>query len=92
MQSGLQAVENGAIGTFARHFGPKMGETAVSCLRMTWTFLQDLSRAVLRFSRCPVAGNHLRYFSDPTGSNTITIRDRIGKNVFSDPIGGCNRI
>ena len=30
--------------------------------------------------------------SDPTGSNTITIRDRIGKKVFCDPIGDCNRI
>ena len=39
-------------------------------------FLQvlDLSRVVCRFFRCPVvAGNHLRYFTDPTGSNTITI-------------------
>ena len=57
MQSDLQSVGNGAIGTFARAFAPKMCETAVSRLRMTWTFLQDLSRAVSRFSRCPVAGN-----------------------------------
>ena len=40
----------------------------------TWTFLQDLSRPVSRFSRCLVTGSHLRHFSDPTGSNTITIR------------------
>ena len=48
--------------------------------------------------RCPAAGNHLRYFSDPTGSNTITIPDWIGNTsrcpaagnhlrYFSDPTG-----
>ena len=60
MQSDLQSVGNGAIGTFTRAFAPKMCEVAVSRLRMTWTYLQDLSRAVSRFSRCPVARNHLR--------------------------------
>ena len=34
---------------------------------------QDLSRAVSRFSRGPVAGNRGQHFFDPTGSNTITI-------------------
>ena len=82
IQSGLQSVGNGAISTFARAFAPKVCETAVSRPRMTWTFLRDLSRAVSRFFRCPVAGNYLGYFSDPTGSNTITIRDRIGKKRF----------
>ena len=84
----MQSVENDAIGTFTRDFAPKMCEVAVSRLRMTWTFLQDKSRAVPRFSRCPVARNHLRYFSDPTGSkNTITNPDWIEKYVFfrSDP-------
>ena len=38
MQSNLQSVGNGAVGTFARAFAPKMCETAVSRLRMTWTF------------------------------------------------------
>ena len=92
MQLDLQSVRNGAIGTFARVFAPKMCETAVSCLGMAWTFLQDLSinRAVSCFSRCPVAGNHLRYFSDPTGSNSITIPDWIGKTP--DPIPVRNRI
>ena len=83
MQSDWQSVGNGAVSTFARAFAPKLCETAVSRVRITWTFLQDLSRAVSRFSRCPVAGIHRRYFSDPTGSNTITIRDRIGKNMPS---------
>ena len=49
MQSDLQSVENGAISTFARAFALKMCETAVSRLRMTWTILQDLSRAISRF-------------------------------------------
>ena len=82
MQSDLQSVGDGAIGTFTRAFAPKMCETAAPRLRMTWTVLQDLSRAVSRFSRYPVTGNHLRYFSDPTGSNTTTTRDRIGKYIF----------
>ena len=86
-QSDMQSVGNGAIGMFARAFASKMCETAVSRLRMSWTYLQDLSRAVSRFSRRSVAGNHLRYPSNPTGSNTITIPDWIGKNLFfSDPI------
>ena len=82
MQSDLQSVGNGAISTFARAFAPKMCETAVSRLRMTLAILQDLSRAVSRLSRCPVARNHLRYFSDPTGSNTIKHPDWIGKNYL----------
>ena len=87
MQSGLQSVGDGAISTFARVFALKMCETDVSRLRTTWTFLQDLSRAVSRFSRCPIAGNHLQYLSDPTGPNTITIPDWVGKKrIFrSDP-------
>ena len=35
---------------------------------------------------------HRQRVFDPTGSNTITIVHRIEKNVFVDPIGGCNRI
>ena len=93
MQSDLQSVGNGAIGTFARVFTPKMNETALSHLRMSWTFVQDLPRAAPRFSRRPVAGNHLRYFPDSTGSNTITIPEWIGKKrFFSDPIPVRNRI
>ena len=37
------------------------------CLRMTWSFLQDPSRAVSRFSRGPVAGNHRQHAFDSTG-------------------------
>ena len=92
MQSDSQSVGNGVISTFARAFAPKKCKTAVSHLRMTWTFLQDLSRAVSRFSMRPVARNHLGYFYDSFVSNTITIIDRIEKKVFSDPIMDCNRI
>ena len=52
---------------------------------MSWAFLKDLSRAVSRVSRYPVPRNHLRSFSDPTGPNTITITDRIGKQSFPAP-------
>ena len=101
MQSDLQSVGNGAIGTFARAFAPKMCETAVSRLRMSWTFLQDLSRAVSRFSRCTGAGNRLRYFSgqirlqSPIGSEKTFFLDPISLRkslFFSDPIPDRNRI
>ena len=84
MQSDLQSVGNGAISTFARAFAPKICETAVSRLRMTWTFLQDLSRAVSRFSMRPVAGNHLRYVSDQLGQ--IRLRSGIGSEKTFFPI------
>ena len=60
--------------------------------RMSRSFLQDLSRAVSRFSRGPVAGNHRQHFFDPTGSNTITNVHRIEKMFFFDPIGNCNPV
>ena len=40
MQSDWESVGNGAIGTFARVFAPKMCETAVPRLRMTRTYLE----------------------------------------------------
>ena len=47
MQSDLQSVgNNGAIGTFTQDFASTMCEVAVSRLRMNWTIVQDLSRAV----------------------------------------------
>ena len=50
-------------------------------LRMSRSFLQDLSKAVCRFPRGTVAGNHRQHFFDPTGLYTITIiPDRIEKN------------
>ena len=64
---------------------------------MSRSFLQALFRAVSRFSRDPVAGNHRQHFFDPTGTNTITISDRIEKThgsvagnhrqYFFDPTG-----
>ena len=69
-----------------------MSEIGLCHLRMAWSFLQDLSRAVSRFSRGPVAGNHRQHLFDPTGPKMITIYDRIEKNVFFDPIGVCNPV
>ena len=40
-------------------------------LRISRRFLQDLSRAVCRFSSGLVAGNHRQHFFDPTGSSAI---------------------
>ena len=59
-----------------------MLEFGLPRLRMSRNFLQDLSRAVSRFSRGPVAGNHRQHFFDPTGSNTIAFPDRIEKIVW----------
>ena len=50
---------------------------------MTWSFLQELSKAVSPLSRGPVAGNHRQHLFDPTGSNTIRTPDRIEKTFFS---------
>ena len=52
-------------------FAPKMLEIGLPRLRMSQSFLQDISRAVSRFSRGlvgPVAGNHRQHFFGPTGS------------------------
>ena len=59
----------------------KMLEIGLPRLRRSWSFFQDQSRAVSRFSRGPVAGSHRQYFYDSTGLNTITISDRIEENV-----------
>ena len=69
-----------------------MLEISLPSLRMTWSFLLliDLSRAVSRFSKSLVAGNHRQHVFDPTGSHTITISDRIEKitvNTFSIQLG-----
>ena len=77
MQLDLQSVEKAPFSTFAWAFAPKMLEIGLPRLRMSWSFLQDLSKAVSRFSRGPVAGNHRHFFSirsgivivfDPNGS------------------------
>ena len=45
-----------------------MLETGLPRLRMNRSVLQDLSRAVSRFSRGPVAGSHRQHFFDPTNT------------------------
>ena len=60
-----------------------MLEMGLPRLGMSRSFLQELSRAVSRSSRGPVAGNHPEHFFDPTGSSKITTPDRIENNVFS---------
>ena len=82
MQLDLQSVEKIPFSTFAWAFAPEMWGTGLSRLRMSRSFLQDLSRAISRFSRGPVAGNHRQHFFDPTGSNTITSVHRIDKKRF----------
>ena len=82
MQLDLQSVKKVPFSTFAWAVARKMLEIGLPGLKMSRSFLQDLSRAVSRFSRGPVAGNHRQHFFDPTESNTITIPDRIEKNSF----------
>ena len=91
MQLDLQSVEKAIFSTFACVFAPKMLEIGLPRLRISRSFLQDLSRAVSRFARGPVAGNHRDHFFDLTGSNTIAIVHRIEKSFF-DPMDYCNRI
>ena len=50
-QLDLQSVQKVPFGTFAWAFAPNTLEIGPPRLRMTWSFLQDLSRAVSRFSR-----------------------------------------
>ena len=88
MQLDLQSVEKVPFSTLAWVFAPKMFEIGLPRLRMACSFLQDLSRAVPRFSRGPFAGNRLQHFFDPTGLQTP-----IGSKIaFFDPIIDCNRI
>ena len=77
----MKSLESCAIGTFAHAFTPGMCETAVSRLLISWIFLQDLSRAVSRFSMCPVAGNHRRYFFDPIRERNHIVIARPTKGV-----------
>ena len=79
MELDLQSVEKVPFSTFGWALAPNKLEIGLPRLRMSRSFLQDLSRAVSRFSRGPVAGNHRRHFFDPTGSNTIWIVHRIEK-------------
>ena len=67
MQLDLQFVGKELCSTLAWALAPKMLKICHPCLRMTWSFLQDLSRAVSRFSRGPVAGNHRQHAFDSTG-------------------------
>ena len=83
MQLDLQSVEKIPFRTFAWAFAPKMLKTGFPRLRMSRSFLQDLSRAVSRFSRGWVAGSHRQHFFDSTGSKTITIVHDLGKKKNS---------
>ena len=98
MQLDLQsAVEKVPFSTFAWAFAPKMLEIGLRRPRMTWVFLQHLSRAVRRFFRGPVAGNHRQHVFDPTGPQSpigskktfFSIRSEIV--IVFDPLG-CHRI
>ena len=61
---------------------PKMLEIGLPRLRMSRRFVQNLSRAVSRFSRGPVARNHRQHFLNQTGSNTIANVHRIETKRF----------
>ena len=65
--------------TFAWALAPKILEIGLPRPRMTWSFLQDLSRAVSRFSWGPVAGNHRQLWID---LRLILRRGRPISNIF----------
>ena len=57
-----------------------MLEIGLPRVRMTRGFLQDVSRAVSRFSRGPFAENQRQHIFYPTGLNTI--RARVNEESF----------
>ena len=61
-----------------------MLEIGLPRVRMTRGFLQDVSRAVSRFSRGPFAENQRQHIFYPTGLNTIAI---VSSNRFFDSSG-----
>ena len=87
MQLDLQSVEKVAFSTLAWGWTPKMVEIGLPRVRMSRSFLQDLSRVVSRFSRGPVAGNQRQHFFDPTGLMKSSIFDPDeSKNRLDDTI------
>ena len=88
MQLDVQSVGNVPFSRFARERLPrKRWKICLPRLRMGRSVLQDLSRAVSRFSRGPVAGNDVITFSTQLGQ----IRLQSSKRFF-DPMDDCNRI
>ena len=93
MQLDLQSLEKVPFSTFTWDFAPKMLEIDLPRLRMTWSFLQDLSRSVEAAS----PGTQLleitvSIFSIQLGQ--IRLQSPIGskKKFFCDPIGDCNPV
>ena len=82
MQLDLQSVEKVPFSTLAWVFAPKMFEIGLPRLRMACSFLQDLSRAVPRFYRGPVAGSRRQHFFDPTGLQIATVFYPVGSKKY----------
>ena len=93
MRPDLKSVGNGATSTIARAFAPKMCESAVSRLRMSWTFLKTYLEL---FPASPGAQlREVTFGTFPIQLGKIQSRTGIGsekKTFFLDPIGDCNRI
>ena len=84
MQLDLQSVEKVPFQYVRMMVCP--GNVGLPRLSMSRSVLHDLSRAVSRLSRCPVAVNRRHDVSDPTGSDTITINPRSDRKKKIDPM------
>ena len=92
---GLQSVEN----YLSVRMHERLRRNWSACIRMKGSFLEDISRAVARFSRGPVARNHRQHFSiqlDPirlqssivskkTESTVSTFSIQLGRIRFAFP-------
>ena len=100
MRLDLQSVEKVAFSTFAWAFAPKVFQISLARLRMSRVYpelflaspgaqLQEITLSLYHRKTWFASFHH---FFDPTGSNTITIPDRIDKVFVFDPMDDCNRI
>ena len=99
MLSGLESVEKVPFRTFAWAFVPIFLEVGLPRPRLSRTFLHIPSRAVSRFSRGPVAGNHpsARFRSNWVKYDYYSLRSdrknkgtkkiRSGTGIVFDPVG-----
>ena len=89
---GFAAYWKSIFSSFACASAPKMLESGLPRLRMSRSFLQNLSRAGSRFSRDPVAGHHRQHSFDPTVGQ-VRLQSPIGSKIRSgivfafDPVG-----
>ena len=86
MQLDFHSVEKVPFSAFAWTFAPKMLEIGLPRLRVNRSFLQDLSRAVSRFSEAQLQEITVSTFSIQLGQT------RTKRAFLVYPMDDCNRI